>query len=56
MNFTPRVLTAYERIDNPRLRSIVSSLIKHLHACVKELVLATRNSSLPGTSWGGWRP
>lgn len=37
MNFTPRVLTAYERIDNPRLRSIVSSLIKHLHACVKEI-------------------
>jgi catechol 1,2-dioxygenase len=37
MDFTQRVLNAYERIDNPRLRSIVSSLIKHLHACVKEI-------------------
>jgi catechol 1,2-dioxygenase len=37
MDFTQRVLNAYERIDNPRLRSIVSSLIKHLHACAIEM-------------------
>jgi catechol 1,2-dioxygenase len=37
MDFTQRVLNAYEQIDNPRLRSIVSILIKHLHACVNEI-------------------
>jgi catechol 1,2-dioxygenase len=30
-------LRAYARIDDPRLRSIVSALIKHLHACVDEI-------------------
>lgn len=37
MDFTQRVLSAYARIDDPRLRSIVAALIKHLHACVNEL-------------------
>jgi catechol 1,2-dioxygenase len=37
MDFTQRVLSAYGRIDEPRLRSIVSVLIKHLHACVDEI-------------------
>ncbi|SDY83331.1 dioxygenase [Nitrosomonas sp. Nm33] len=34
---TERVLQAYSRIENPRLKSIVSSLIKHLHACAQEM-------------------
>jgi catechol 1,2-dioxygenase len=37
MDFTQRVLNAYARIDDPRWRSIVSVLIKHLHACVDEI-------------------
>jgi catechol 1,2-dioxygenase len=37
MDFTQRVLTAYEGIENPRLRSLVALLIKHLHACVKDM-------------------
>ena len=36
-DFTGKVLTAYSRIEDPRLKSIVSLLIKHLHACVKEM-------------------
>ena len=35
--FTGKVLTAYSHIEDPRLKSIVSLLIKHLHACVKEM-------------------
>jgi catechol 1,2-dioxygenase len=34
---TARVLKAYAQIDNPRLKSIVSLLIKHLHACIAEM-------------------
>jgi catechol 1,2-dioxygenase len=37
MDFTQRVLSAYARIDNPRLRSIVLNLIQHLHAIVNEI-------------------
>lgn len=37
MDITERVLDAYSNIENPRLKSIVSVLIKHLHACVKEM-------------------
>jgi len=37
MDITERVLNAYSNIENPRLKSIVSLLIKHLHACVKEM-------------------
>ena len=36
-DFTGKVLTAYSHIEDPRLKSIVSLLIKHLHACVKEM-------------------
>lgn len=35
--FTAKVLNAYSHIENPRLREIVSLLIRHLHACVKEM-------------------
>jgi catechol 1,2-dioxygenase len=35
--FTEKVLKAYSDIDNPRLKSVISILIKHLHACVKEM-------------------
>ena len=34
---TEKVLNAYSKIENPRLKSIVSKLITHLHACVKEM-------------------
>jgi catechol 1,2-dioxygenase len=37
MDFTERVLNAYSNIENPRLKLIVAQLIKHLHACVKEM-------------------
>jgi len=35
--FTEKVLNAYSKIEDPRLRCIVSTLVKHLHACVTEL-------------------
>lgn len=35
--FTEKVLKAYSDIDNPRLKSVISILIKHLHTCVKEM-------------------
>lgn len=34
---TERVLIAYDNIENARLKHIVALLIKHLHACVKEM-------------------
>jgi catechol 1,2-dioxygenase len=37
MDLTQRVFNAYERIENPRLRSLVFLLIKHLHACINEM-------------------
>jgi catechol 1,2-dioxygenase len=37
MDITEKVLKAYSNIENQRLKSIVSLLIKHLHACVKEM-------------------
>lgn len=39
-DFTEKVLTAYSHIEDPRLKSIVSILIKHLHACIKEMRLS----------------
>lgn len=36
---TERVLTAYSQIENPRLRELVTGLIRHLHAFVKEAKL-----------------
>jgi catechol 1,2-dioxygenase len=36
---TPAVLDAYSRIENPRLREIVTALIKHLHAFAREVHL-----------------
>ena len=35
--FTEKVLKAYANIEDPRLKFIVAVLIKHLHACVKEM-------------------
>jgi catechol 1,2-dioxygenase len=37
MDFTEKVLQAYANIEGPRLKFIVAVLIKHLHACVKEM-------------------
>src|SRR5689334_14516643 len=34
---TERVLNAYSKIEDPRLEAIVSTLIKHLHACITEM-------------------
>jgi protocatechuate 3,4-dioxygenase beta subunit len=36
---TPAVLEAYSTIDNPRLREIVASLVKHLHDFAREVHL-----------------
>jgi hydroxyquinol 1,2-dioxygenase len=36
---TPKVLDAYKNIDDPRLREIVESLVKHLHAFAREVHL-----------------
>ncbi len=37
MDLTEKVLKAYSNIEDPRLKDIVAVLIKHLHACVKEM-------------------
>ncbi len=37
LDFTEKVLKAYSNIEDPRLKFIVAVLIKHLHACVKEM-------------------
>ncbi len=36
---TPAVLDAYKNIEDPRLREIVASLVKHLHAFAREVHL-----------------
>ncbi len=36
---TPKVLDAYKNIDDPRLREIVASLVKHLHAFARDVHL-----------------
>ncbi len=36
---TPVVIDAYKNIENPRLREIVASLVKHLHAFAREVHL-----------------
>ncbi len=36
---TPAVLDAYKNIDDPRLREIVASLVKHLHAFARDVHL-----------------
>ena len=36
---TPKVLDAYKDIENPRLREIVASLVKHLHNFAREVHL-----------------
>src|SRR6267143_1760891 len=37
MDFTEKVSKDYSNIENERLKSIVSLLIKHVHACVKKM-------------------
>jgi len=37
VGLTERVLNAYAKIENRRLKQIVEALIKHLHACVREI-------------------
>lgn len=36
---TPKVLDSYKNIEDPRLREIVASLVKHLHAFAREVRL-----------------
>jgi catechol 1,2-dioxygenase len=36
---TPKVIDAYKNIENPRLREIVASLVKHLHAFARDVHL-----------------
>jgi protocatechuate 3,4-dioxygenase beta subunit len=36
---TPKVLDAYKNIEDPRLREIVASLVKHLHAFARDVRL-----------------
>jgi catechol 1,2-dioxygenase len=36
---TPKVLDAYKTIEDPRLREIVASLVKHLHGFIREVRL-----------------
>jgi hypothetical protein len=36
---TPAVLDAYKKIEDPRLREIVTALVKHLHAFAREVHL-----------------
>jgi len=36
---TPKVLDAYKTIDDPRLREIVASLVKHLHGFIRDVRL-----------------
>ena len=36
---TPKVLDAYKNIDDPRVREIVASLVKHLHAFARDVHL-----------------
>src|SRR3569833_3615249 len=36
---TPKVVDAYKNIDDPRLREIVASLVKHLHAFARDVHL-----------------
>jgi hypothetical protein len=55
MDMTEKVLNAYSNIENPRLKSIISLLIKHLHACIKEMKPTDQEFELPGTSWNAWR-
>ncbi len=39
---TPKVLDAYKTIDDPRLREIIASLVKHLHAFAREVHLTEK--------------
>jgi protocatechuate 3,4-dioxygenase beta subunit len=47
---TPKVLDAYKNIENPRVREIVASLIKHLHAFAREVHL-TEDEFRAGTEF-----
>ena len=45
---TEKALTAYSRIENARLRELVTSLIRHLHAVVNETKLTHEEFELRG--------
>ncbi|MGE0257430.1 MAG: dioxygenase [Alphaproteobacteria bacterium] len=45
---TQKVLRAYSRIENPRLREITAALIRHIHAFVKEARLTEKEFE---TAW-----
>jgi catechol 1,2-dioxygenase len=42
LNLTQKAMDAYSHIEDERVRKMVQVLIKHLHACVKEIVLTDR--------------
>jgi hypothetical protein len=46
---TEKALTAYSRIEDTRLRELVTSLIRHLHAVVKETKLTDEEFELAWT-------
>ena len=52
---TEKALTAYSRIEDTRLRELVTSLIRHLHAFVKETKLTDEEFELAWTLMRRWR-
>ena len=46
---TDVVLQRWQQIPDPRLRQVMTSLIKHLHAFVREVEPTGRNGSRPST-------
>ena len=46
---TEKALTGYSRIEDTRLREVVTSLIRHLHAVVKETKLTEQEFELAWT-------
>jgi hydroxyquinol 1,2-dioxygenase len=45
---TPAVVEAYKNIDDPRLREIVASLVKHLHAFARDVHLTEEEFQIGG--------
>jgi catechol 1,2-dioxygenase len=43
---TPVVVDAYKNIEDPRLREIVASLVKHLHAFARDVHLTEEEFQL----------
>ena len=51
---TPKVLDAYKNIDDPRLREIIASLVKHLHAFARDVHLTEEELQKAPASSRGW--